>query len=189
DDRTIVRLNGEPGKLADLAAGQRVRVDYDLLRDGQRVARSVRIRGLNVEARSPVDAPAPKDASSKPDPNAVAGILRRVDYTEREIIVVASDAQKKEEKQHPFQVPENAKITKDGKPLKFDDLKEGQQVVVYAQVREGKKTATAIDVGATAAKPKAAQGNSTRIERFRRILQIVDSFLQMAEEGMPEQRP
>src|SRR5262249_25333805 len=43
DDRTTVRLNGEPGKLPDLAAGQRVRVDYDLLRDGQRVARSVRI--------------------------------------------------------------------------------------------------------------------------------------------------
>src|SRR5947208_396523 len=61
DDRTTVRLNGEPGKLADLAGGQRVRVDYDMLRDGQRVARSVRIRGLNVEARSPVDAPAPKD--------------------------------------------------------------------------------------------------------------------------------
>src|SRR5262249_43653976 len=114
DDKIAVRMGGQPGKLADLAAGQRVLVDYGWSQDGQRVAPSITIRGAKPAAPPADDAAPAKDSNSKKDPNAVIGVLRHVAYTEREIIIVSADAQK-EEKQTAFVVPDSAKITKSQK--------------------------------------------------------------------------
>src|SRR5262249_51170492 len=151
----------------------------------QRVLLTVRVRGLRPIAPPPVEAKPKQEAARKEDPNAVAGVLRHINYTEREIIVV-SGTQQKQEKQHSFQVPGKTKISKDGKPFKFDDLKEGQSVVVYSETRDGKRTATAVEVGATAVKPAADQPKAARLERIRRILQMVDSFLEMAQQEKQE---
>jgi len=179
DGKTAIHFSRDAGQLSDLAAGQRVHVVYES-RDGQRVAVSFNVRGGR-----PATAPPAATATA----NGVAGTLRHVDYTEREIIIVAPDPKSKDEKQIAVLVPESAKITKSDKALKFDDLKEGESVAVQFQMRDGKRTASAIEVGATTVKA-ASSPNSSRVERLRRVLQLVDALLQMADgmQEMQEQR-
>ncbi len=175
DGKTAIHFSRDPGQLSDLAAGQRVHVVYEG-RDGQRVAVSFNVRGGKPAAAAPATT----------DANAIAGTLRHVDYTEREIIVVAPDPKSKEEKQTRVIVPDSVKITKDQKALKLDDVKEGESAVVHFQMRDGKKIASTIEVGATSVK-STPQANASRTERLRRVLQLVDALLQMAE-GMQEQQ-
>jgi hypothetical protein len=75
-------------------------------------------------------------------------------------------------------VPEGAKITRGDKAVALDELKEGERVTVTAEKRNGKLTASAIQVGGEAAPVQPP----SRLEKVRRILQTVDRVLEMAEQ-------
>src|SRR5262245_1148486 len=96
---TEVRVGLKAGQAGDLATGKRVNGPFDL-RDGKRLANRIIVSGLGdlVEAATPA-APA--------DPNSVSGTLRRIDFTEREIVVVRAG-----DKEETFPVPEDVTVTK-----------------------------------------------------------------------------
>src|SRR5207245_2534421 len=74
---TQIRLGLKPGEPADLATGRRVLVQCDL-RDGKRLASKITVSG---QSEATVAAPA-----APADPNSLSGTLRRIDFTEREIV-------------------------------------------------------------------------------------------------------
>jgi hypothetical protein len=172
DQDTEILVDKQPGKVADLAPGKRVRVAFEL-QGGVRIARVITLHG-GVGA-APALLPAAKDA------NSLVGILRRVAFTDREIVVVRAGAKGEAETETTIVVPDSAKITRDQKPSRFDDLKEGDQVVVSTEKKEGKLVARSVQVGAAApANPRAADGR--RIERIRQILKMIDEALQRIDE-------
>ena len=115
------------------------------------------------------------------DPNAVVGKLQRVALTDREITVVGPGP-KGPQTETNLVVPEGVKITRGDATIKLEELKEGEQVAVSQQKRDGKTTAESIQVlGAS-----AAAGQPTPqpfIGRARQYLQLADQFLQMMEQG------
>ena len=82
-------------------------------------------------------------------------------------------------------MPEDTPITKDGKALAFDSLKEGEAVTVKAAPRKGRLTALSIQVGqASAASAQAMPDMPPRREilpRLRKALQLADELLQEIE--------
>jgi hypothetical protein len=172
DQDTEILVDKQPGKVADLVAGKRVRVAFDL-QSGQRIARVITLHGAGGAA--PALLPAPKDA------NSLAGTLRRVAFTDREIVVIHAGAKGEAEVETTILVPDSAKITRDQKPIRFDDLKEGDQVVVPTEKKDGKLMARSVQVGAAApANPRASDGR--RIERIRQILKMIDEALQRIDQ-------
>src|SRR5262249_44673863 len=135
-----VTVGDKPGTMTDLVAGKRVRVTYEE-QGGKRVATAVHVvailqtlQGLSglLTAPGPGPAPAPGAAPAAPAPVpgvGLAGTLRRVAVTEREIIV-ASQGDGGQEKYTALAVPEDATISRDGKTIKLEDLKEGETVFV-----------------------------------------------------------
>ena len=157
----------EAAALKEVAVGTHVHVTFEG-RDGKRLAVLVRVNGSR-----------PRDVAAKPanDPNALTGKLRHVAYTEREI-VLAMPGDKETYVSLP--VAADAKITRDDKAIKFDDLKEEEAAVVRTEMRDGKKVATAIMVGkVTMAKPD----EPSKIARIRQILKIADVILELAEKN------
>jgi 3-dehydroquinate synthase class II len=159
---TQIRFGSEAGEPSDLQPGEHVRVFYEV-RDGKRVALAVTVRGAKKKT-----APVPSGD------NAVTGTLARVAVSDREIVVIGPGAKEGTDTETTFSVPEKAQITRDGKPIKFEDLKEGEQVAVKAEEQGGKKEAQSIQVGA--AKPPAVTAQQ-RIERLRAALKVADWLL------------
>src|SRR5262249_52953268 len=144
--------------------GDRVRLHYEN-RNNQRVALS--ITDLSLLPRLPaggnagperVPAPAPAEKApagnaAPPSPlpaNTIAGRLARVGLTEKEIVVLAPGAQGTKETETTLLIPANVKISKDQKPLKLEELKEGEQVTVRTEKRDGHLVAAEIQTGGTA---------------------------------------
>jgi cold shock CspA family protein len=159
-----VTIGRQPGALADLKPGTRVSVLYEN-RDGGRVALGITVHGaLLREALKP--APAAGDA------NAVVGKLIRVAQTDREVVVLSgADAER------TIAVPKDATITRDQKAITLDDLKEGEQVTVHTEMRDGKRVARSIEVGVAAPSERV-----DRIEKLRRLLRMADQALEMAQQ-------
>jgi hypothetical protein len=172
DGDTQVEFGRRAGKLDDLAAGQRVRVLYEV-RDGKALAKVVHVLGVRLATPRPGPAPAPKA-----DDGAVTGVLRRVALTDREIVVIGPGA-KGAETETTIQVPETAKIVKNDKAAALEDLKEGDAARVQVERRDGKLQALSIQVGPGA--DKAAQ-KSNLIPRLRLALQIADQILKLMED-------
>jgi cold shock CspA family protein len=174
----VVQINRQPAQLADLQPGQRVRVLVET-DNGRRAALAIAARGpLPFQAKS---SPAPLD------PNAVSGTLQRVALSDREIVVVGRGSNG-QESETTFAVPDNAAISRDGKPIKLDDLKEGEHVSVRSEQRDGKMSAAAIQAGGSAVAQDA--GKNSRIERIRRFLQTADYFLkQLSEQENGNSKP
>jgi hypothetical protein len=167
-----VLIGREPGSPADLKPGARVNVQYEM-RDGARVARNITVHGgLIREALKPSPATA--------EDGAVAGTLARVARTDREVVVVSPGPGGKEI-ETTFALQDGTEITRDQKPVKLADLKEGERVVVRAEMRDGKRVARSIQVGA-AASAAAPPGGESRIERLRQLLRLADQMLEMAEQ-------
>jgi hypothetical protein len=167
DKETQILFGRKMGRLTDLSAGKRVRVLYEV-QNGQAVA--LRITAPGAVPAQPIS-PAPKDA------NALVGTLQRVALTDREIVIIAPGPKGGTEIETTLLVPEDAKITKDQKVVRLEDLREGVQVVVVPEKQNGKLLARSIQVGA------APVGNSAvpeerRIEKIRRILKMIDYFLE-----------
>lgn len=185
---TKILFGREAGELSDLVPGKRVRVVYDgdravsLHLFGLRPARN-EVRPGPREGLRPAPAPAPTD------PNTVTGVLRRVSYAEHEVVVVSS-GEKGGEKETIISVPKDARVFKDGKPLAFDDLKDGQPASIQTEKRDGKLLAKNIQVGtgAAAASVPAEMETRPRLARIRRLLQLADRILEMAE-GAREEPP
>ena len=168
---TEIRLGLKAGQTADLATGRRVNVQFDL-RDGKRLASRITVNGLG-EATPDATPAAPAD------PNSVRGTLRRIDFTEREIVIIRTG-----DREETFPVPEDVVVTKDQKAIRFDDLKEGQQIVVKFEMQDGKRVAKSIQVGGVAA--VGLEGRERPIQKVREILKMVDELLQRAEQRRGE---
>ena len=72
----------------------------------------------------------------------MTGVLQRVALTDREIVVIGPGAKGEPELESILTVPEDARITKDAKPAKLEDLKEGERVVVRTEKRGDKMAGT-----------------------------------------------
>ena len=90
---------------------------------------------------------------------------------------IGPGAKEAEELETLIQVPETAKVSRDQQPIAFENLREGEQVVVRTEKRDGTLVASSIQIGAA---PPPAPTDS-RIQKVRQILKMVDFFLQMAE--------
>jgi hypothetical protein len=114
--------------------------------------------------------------------DAVAGALRRVASTEREIIV-ATPVDAGQEKYTVLQVPDNAKVLRDGKPIQLEELKEEEQAVVRAEKRDGRQVAASIEVGqqAQATAQAVTPPSVSRIAQLRQLLRMADQFLEQLE--------
>src|SRR6266851_7753968 len=81
DKDTQIQVGRTPAKAADLAPGRRVRVVYDF-RGDQRMALLITLQGGQPS-------PAPPAVSAAGKPNGLSGTLRRISFTEREIVVIS----------------------------------------------------------------------------------------------------
>jgi hypothetical protein len=190
DKDTEILIDKQPGKVADLTEGKRVQITYEL-RGEKRVARKITLNtaGGAGAALGPMLAPkdgkqggaAPLPMPVAKDANTVAGLLRRVAYTDRELVVIQSGSKGEAQVETTILVPESAKVLRDQKPIRFEDLKEGDQAVVQTEKKDRKIYAKTIQVGSVAAEnPRATDGS--RIERLRQILKMVDAALQRLDD-------
>jgi hypothetical protein len=166
-----VLLGRKPGELADLQPGVRVTVLYEA-RDGRNVVQAVTVHGALLREAMKAAPPA--------DGNGIAGKLIRVALTEREIVVVGPGP-RGDETEVTFAVPKPTVITRDRKPIQFEDLKEGDRVVVHGELRDGKRVAQSIQIGEGVAM-SARDVRNERIERLRQLLRLADQLLEMAQE-------
>jgi hypothetical protein len=174
DKDTQIQAGRKPAKLTDLSPGRRVRVVYELQGD-RRVALLITLVGGQPSSAPPATA-APSDG------NSVSGILRRVSFTEREIVIIGPGRKGDGEVETTLSVPEVAEITKDQKTISFDDLKEGDQVLVETEKRDGRLVAKSIQLGVKAKPTTATEPGQHNIEKFRRALKLIDALLQMMDQ-------
>jgi hypothetical protein len=173
--KTRIFIGGRPGTLNDLTPGRRVRVVFEE-RDGKSVAREIRSPGLRAAATqsSPAAAP-PKEG------DGMTGTLQRVALTDREVVIVGPGA-KGPRTETTITVPEKTPITRDGKAIAFDALKEGETVTVKTQSQKGQLTAVSIQVGQTAATASAQPPRRPLIPRLRQALKLADELLRQMED-------
>src|SRR5437764_539612 len=76
-------------------------------------------------------------------------------------------------------VPEGVRITKSDKAIQLDALREGEQVTVKVQRREGRAVAVSVNVGPVAA--SAEQPRPNVIPRVRQALKAADEVLKQIE--------
>jgi len=176
-----VLFGQKPAAPADLAPGTRVRVVYEQ-KNGVMVGVSVHAMGAPAPPPAQPGAvvpPPPPAAENPPAPGAISGVLRRVAWTEREIIVAKPTGQQGAETYSTLAVAPDAMITRDGKAVKFEDLKEGDAVVIKAEERAGKQTAVSIQVGQA---PVMAAEQPNRLDRVRKLLKIAEKVLDIIDE-------
>jgi hypothetical protein len=166
DRDTKILFGEDPGQLADLSAGKRVRVSFEHRRD-QDVALLIQAHG----------SPPARGTTPAASGDAITGTLQRVALTEREIVVVGPGP-KGPETETTLAVPDKAQVTRGDKAIAFDDLKEGEKVAVTAEKRDGRLSAVAIHAGGGPA-PAAAAGKQARMQR---VMQIVGQVLQILQQ-------
>lgn len=159
DRETAITWENEVANKNDLAPGRRVLVSFEE-RDGRKVVRSVDIRGPRPLSRE------------KRDPGTVVGILQRVAQTEREVVVIWSD-DKGQEKETACWVAARVKVSRDGKPIEYGQLKEGERVTVRYEQRDQGREAVVIQVGAGALVEEPAWA-----PRLRKVLSTIDRGIQ-----------
>jgi len=172
---TRVRFGREDGSLTELNPGRRIRVRFDRQGDARR-ALEVRVLGIRPPRRDAALAASTRDS--------VAGVLQRVSYAEREVVLIGPGAQGPET-ETILAVPKDVRVTQDGKAIPYDDLKDGRQAVVRTEKRDGTLLAKSIQVGAPVPE-EAERGN--RLARLRRLLKLADQVLEMAEDLSGEGR-
>ena len=131
----------------------------------------VAILALTIAADA---APAPIGPTNA---DAVTGVLRRVAYSDRELVVVGPGLNG-QETETTVAVPETARIVKNGKDATLDDLIEGDAASVQIEQKDGRPSAVAIQVGAGAVPEKRM---TKAIPRIRRLLKVADQILQGIE--------
>jgi hypothetical protein len=192
DDNSQISAGNQAAKITDLRTGQRARIYYEM-HDGHRVAVGITVRGrlgdidLGGALKGVLGGAAPRNSDEPPpapgpeDANAIRGVLQRVAITDREIVTVGPGSKGDSEVETTISVPQSASVTRDGQPIKFEDLKEGQAVTVHADSKNGKIVARDIQLGS--APPRPATAKSERIEKIRRFLKLVDALLEQKQSG------
>jgi Cu/Ag efflux protein CusF len=185
DDKTEILIGGQAAKLSDLAPGRRIRVVFES-RNGKATAQVIRSFGLNLVQPQPA---APQQAATPPkEGEDVAGTLRRVSSAEREIVVIGPGA-KGAETETIIAVPEKTVITREGKKISLDDLKEGETATVKTTSRKGKLTAVSIQVGQAAPTKPAPPPRRNLIPRLRQALRMADQLLREMEDRKSAPEP
>jgi hypothetical protein len=209
DAETQIMLGRKAGKLADLSVGKRVRVLFEV-QNGQPIARSIIAPGVitlnpalletlgNIGAANGIDLggllnptknPAPA-TTAMPAPsaqNGIGGILRRVSRTDRELVILGDPGPGKPPAETTVFVPKNAPVTRDQRPITFDDLKEGEAVVVVAQPKDGRLEAQSVTIGQPVLGAAAAQApiqqmpSDSKIARVREALRLLDGILEQLD--------
>jgi hypothetical protein len=157
-DDTEIIIGRKPAKLTDLVTGKRARVFFEAqgkdrvairisMADGSALGEVLRNLTGGLQSSEPAPPQAIESKKLPSDLSSVSGTLQRVARTDREIVVVSPGPSKNSEVETTFLVPENAKISRGQKALQLKDLREGEQVVVTGEKRDGKLTAKAIEVG------------------------------------------
>ena len=179
DAKTQILIAGQPATLNDLAPNRRIRVVFEQ-RDGKAVAQVIRSLGLMAPP------PAGRPLAPPKDGEGVAGTLQRVGLADREIILIGPGP-KGPETETTIGVPEKTAITRDGKKIALDDLKEGEAVVVKTESDKGKLKAVSIQAGQAVAGAKpAAPPRRDLIPRLRQALKMADELLrEMEDRGTP----
>ena len=157
---------GQPGTLGSLATGQRIHVNYEE-RGGQKVVTEIHIVALL--------SPPPKNGAVAKAPageGEIKGALRRISITEREIIVAFAGP--KGEDYSPILVPAEATILRDGKPIRFEDLKDEEGVIVQTEKdpKNGRSVARAIQAGEAVALPATSSDVKFGVARLRQLVQM-----------------
>jgi hypothetical protein len=158
----------QPGELREVATGRRVRVHYEMSDDKRLIS------VLAVTGPRPTRTAANNKTAASAE-NTIAGLLRRVALTDREIVVIGKDGKTGKETETTLEVPKDAKVVRNQKAVKFDVLQEGEQVRVRVEKRGDKLMAVAITIGA---EPPTA----TAIDRARQVLRWVDWGLGVAKQ-------
>ncbi|HWG45699.1 MAG TPA: hypothetical protein VN688_23260 [Gemmataceae bacterium] len=189
DPKTQILIGGQPAALTDLAPGRRIRVVFEP-RDGKPVAQVIRAFGLGLMQPRlgqslPANLPPPRKAG-----DGMVGTLQRVALTDREIVLIGPGA-KGPRTESTIAVPESTAITKDGKNIAFDTLKEGETATVTTEMRKGRLIAKSIQVGeaAAAARPAALPPRREIIPRLRQALKLADELLREMEDRQGEVVP
>jgi hypothetical protein len=174
---TVIQNGKEPAQAGDLTPGKRVRVSYER-QDGQRVALRVTMPG-GVIADALKQAPAEPLGPGPNDANTVSGSLRRLALTDREIVVVRGNPSGGPEIETTIFVPESAKIEKDGKAIRLEELKEGLQVTVKVEKDHKEIVAKSIQVGTVSVSQKMNRptDRDDTVDKARRVLRIIQAFL------------
>jgi hypothetical protein len=153
-----VMFGREEGELADLKPGRRVRVFFDT-EDGRRTVTMVQVVG-----------PKPADAG---DDKTITGTVERLAAKERQLVITGRVGKRGSEGEITLELPEGVKITRAGKPVKLEVLKEGTRVRIRHENRDGKVVAESIQV--------VDDSEDSFIKRVRRALQLADLMLRMVE--------
>jgi hypothetical protein len=184
DKDTEIFVGKEKGNPTDLAPGKRVRVTFEAA-NGLPHALSVQVRSLPALSALPIPlGPGAVPASPTPvpatGPNTVAGTLRRVSYTDREIVVVTATGKGGAAAESTVQVPPSARITREQQSIHFNDLKEGESAVVETEKKGNQLVARSIQIGTAANAPVAPSQppQDRKIERVRQILKMIDAALE-----------
>lgn len=184
-DAPVTFIGNKPAGLKDIPVGKNVQITYET-QDGKRIAMGVRITALKpgeLGAGLGGNLLPSVGAAPKMDAAALSGKLRRVAYTEREIVLAMGSGDNETYVSLP--VADDAKITRDDKAIKFDDLKEDEVAVVTTAMKDNRKVAVAVHTGKVSAAPvAAAAGDETStVTRIRQILKIADVILELAEKS------
>jgi hypothetical protein len=150
----------------------------------------------------PPPVPAPMAVPPAAGQASVSGMMRRVSRTDREIVILGDPAPGKPPAENTVFVPNEAQITRDQKPISFDDLREGEAATVVAQPKNGRLEAQAVIIGQPAAggipapaapvqqgapippPPPPMQGES-KISKIREALRVLDGILEQFDQSGP----
>jgi hypothetical protein len=162
---TQVLFGKQTAPVSTLREGMRAHVAFEN-QNGRRSALSITVRGAF-----------PQPEPVKVEENTVAGVIQRISFTERELVVVRPGSAVEANSETLLLIPEAASLTRNKKAIKFDELREGERVIARTAKRDG-KTVESMEVGVA---EKTAEGDP-RIDKVRRIIKIANLVLeQMAK--------
>lgn len=167
DKRTLIEFGNrrQVGKLEDLAVGRRAR--FVLVReDDHLIAAQIRVIGRPPTTTEPI--PVEESVEGK-DGKVIRGLLQRVSYTDREIVLF-EDGKEGKENEVIVNVPKDVKVMVDGKTIPYDELKDGQQAAVRVVMNKGRANARLIHVGK--GEIPSSQSQMSGMDRVRRAIKI-----------------
>jgi hypothetical protein len=183
-DDTRILIGSKTGTAADLAAGKRVRVDYEE-RDGKRT--NVVVHAFFLQLKGTEGKPATTTSATA---GAGSGTVRLINHEDREIVVVAGGGKGKEA-ETTLLVPKDVKVQRGDKATDLNELKEGEMLNYEADQKEGKLTAKSLRVGAadpnakatTPAPPAPAKGEKGEkaMMLLQRLMKLMDQMEKMKD--------
>jgi Cu/Ag efflux protein CusF len=172
--KTQIFIGRQVAALGDLTPGWRIRVVFEQ-RDGKAIAQVIRAFGLGRAQ------PQPELPTPRKEGDGVTGTLQRVALTDHEVVLIGPGT-KGPRTETTLAVPPGTPITRDGKAIAFDALKEGETATVKVELRNGRLIAMSIQVGQASAAPAVStMPRRNVISRLRKTLKQLDEVLREIE--------